>query len=143
MKTLFLLLSFFLLNDAPIWAATGERRIDFSDMPQSAQTFITQYFPNDRIAEIRYDSDTFDKTYEVKFSNGTTIDFNLKGDWTDIECTRATVPSEIIPVKIRSDIEQRYPKQVIRGIERSQKGYEIELSNGHEVKYDSRMTPIR
>ena len=143
MKTLFLLLSFFLLNDPPSWAATGERRIDISDMPQSAQTFITQYFPNDRIAEIRYDSDTFDKTYEVKFSNGTTIDFNLKGDWTDIECTRATVPSEIIPVKIRSDIEQRYPKQVIRGIERSKKGYEIELSNGHEVKYDSRMTPLR
>lgn len=47
-----------------------------------------------------------------------------------------SVPTSIIPTSIRTTVAKLQPKQRIVGIEKERRGYDVELSNGVEMKFD-------
>ena len=74
--------------------------------------------------------------YEVKLTNGTEIEFNSRGKWTEVDCKKKEVPSAILPSAIRRHVTKKYPGLAVVKIEKTSKGYEIGLSDDTGLRYD-------
>ncbi len=105
-------------------------------LPATAQTFIKEYFPGSDISYAKKDKELTKTTYEVVLQDGTEIDFDSKGQWDKIDCKRATVPAKLIPDAIATYVQTNFPGQAIVKIDKELFGYEIELLNDLELKFD-------
>ena len=75
--------------------------------------------------------------YEVILTDGTEVEFDSKGNWTNVEVgAKSSVPDGLVPQAIRSYVSKDQPKARIVGIERERRGYSVDLSNGIEMKFD-------
>ncbi len=77
-------------------------------------------------------------TYEVQFVHGTEVCFNSDGEWIEVDCKREAVPATFIPEAIKSQVDDMFPGEPITKIEKDSREYEVELSNGVELKFDKR-----
>lgn len=107
-----------------------------TDYP-AIETFVSTYFPQTEILIIKAEDDE----YEAKLLDGTEISFNLSFEWTHVDCEDGTVyhavPDELVPAQIAAYITTNFPNQQIEQIEKEPYGWEIELNNGQEIKFDS------
>lgn len=111
--------------------------IDRSQLPESAQQFLTKYFPKSKVGMIKVDRHLLKKTdYDVKLVNGTKIEFNNAGKWTSVDCKTREVPQDLILKPIRNYVAKNFPDVKIVKIEKDFVGFDIELSDGVEVKFD-------
>ena len=110
---------------------------DETQLPVAAREVIKKNFPQAKISYIKIDKDIFQsKTYEATLTNGTEIEFNSKGEWVEVDCKKAIVPASLIPVNVAKYVKDNFAGQHIVKIERVRKGYETELNNGLDVKFD-------
>ena len=110
-----------------------ERPIESSQLPKSAREFIAKNFADTPILSTFVDRDVMDTDYEVRLEDGTKIEFNGRGEWTDISNKRSGIPSSIIPHKLTEYVGRHYGDVSIISIERNSHSYEIKLSNGVEL----------
>ena len=122
--------------------ADNDKPIQVNQLPAKAQTFISTYFKNSKVALAKQESELFYKSYDVVFTNGDQLEFDKDGEWTEVKCRQSEVPSPIIPEAISSYVKTNYPDAKILEIERDRKEYEIKLSNRWEIKFDSQMRVI-
>lgn len=142
MKKLITLLLFLVALQTTI-KADDDKPIEFSQLPQQSQQFIKQHFAKTSIALVKMEDGFFDKSYEVIFTNGDKVDFDRKGVWTDINCKYTEVPTASVPTQIKAYVSRNYPNIKIVKIEKDDKQrYEVELSNGIELKFDSKFNLI-
>ena len=139
-KLIFLLVCLFSLQTVAL--ADNEKAIQVGQLPTKAQTFISTYFKNNKVALAKVESELFYKSYDVVFTNGEKLEFNKSGEWTEVVCKVNKVPSDIIPEAIRSYVQTNYPDAKVLGIERDKKGYEIKLSNRLEITFDANLNVI-
>ena len=125
-----------------IGSLTASARNNYShnpaDLPVSAQTILKNYFKAD-INHIKIEKDFGKiKEYDVVLTDGTEVTFDGHGNWKDIEVRQnASVPSGLIPKAISEYVKQNQKNVKITGIEKNRSGYEVELSNGVEMKFNS------
>ncbi len=105
-------------------------------LPVAAQSFIKEYYPETAISYAKKDADLTKTTYEVTLQDGTEIDFNSKGEWDKVDCKRAAVPAALVPAFIAEYVQTSFPGQIIVKIDKERYGYEIELGNDLELKFD-------
>lgn len=119
-------------------AAAGDTySINRSDLPEKAQEFLTQYFPKSKVSMVKTDKHLLKKTdYDVKLVNGTKIEFNNAGNWTSVDCKTREVPSGLIIKTIQKYLKNNFPEEKVVKIEKKTLGFELELSNGIELKFD-------
>lgn len=106
-------------------------------LPEQAVQFINTHFPDNKIVKIEFEDD--ENEYEVKLSNGYEIEFDLKGEWTEIESDYNPLPKSIIdllPTDALTYIATKYPRRAIIKIERHNTDYEVELSNSKELIFN-------
>jgi hypothetical protein len=128
MKKLFvLLLGLITLNVF----ASNDRPITFQQLPQKAQQFITTNFKGVEVL-----SATVDDDYEVYLANGTKVEFTLQGEWKEVKCVAGAVPAAIIPAAISKYVKTHFPNTTIVKIDKKYNGYEVELNNDIELKFD-------
>lgn len=127
-----------LLIVAGFGAANADKyTIDRAQLPESAQQFLTKYFPKSKVGMIKVDRHLLKKTdYDVKLVNGTKIEFNNAGKWTSVDCQTREVPQDLILKPIRNYVAKNFPDVKIVKIEKDLVGFEVELSDGVEVKFD-------
>ena len=133
-KFMFLLASLFVWN-LSVWAGS-DKPIAMEKMPSKAQQFIKQYFAGSAVAVSKMDSDFINRSYDVIFTNGDKVEFDRKGDWTDVDCQYSQVPLDVIPAPIHTYVSKAYPNVTYKKIEKDRKGYEVKLSNGWEWKFN-------
>lgn len=142
MKKLFLIIAvLFAFSSA---SARDNYSHDVNVLPSSAQTILKQNFKAD-VSHIKIGKE-FGKIrkYDVVLTDGSEITFDKHGDWKDVEVNRYTsVPSALIPNPIASYIKSNQAKQKVTGIEKSHYGYDVELSNGVEMKFTEKGKFIR
>ena len=110
---------------------------DPSALPQTARGIIEKSFPKAEIGMIKTDTHILGTDdYEVKFTDGSEIEFDSKGDWSSVDCVRRAVPQEFVPKAISNYVKTNLRGVAIVKIERNRYGYEIELADGVEVKFD-------
>lgn len=123
--------------------ATGFARDEYAHdakvLPKAAQTFIANHFKA-KVGVVKIDKDFGSiSEYEVTLSDGSEITFDKNGNWKDVETNvSAAVPSKIIPSPISSFISKNHPGQRIVGIDKERNGYEVTLSNGIDIKFDTK-----
>lgn len=123
----------------------NERPISVEALPKAAQEFIMLHFgqmtPTYVVEEAKYSG----KEYEVYFSDRTEVEFAADGRWRKVERKYAPVPEAIVPEEIRTFVAGQgntYPGLFVREIERTPYTWEIEMSNGIEVKFDRKFNVI-
>lgn len=116
--------------------ADEDHPIQVNELPKKAQEFIKQYFSKNSISFAKIEKDFWDKNYDVVFVNGDKIEFDKNGTWENIDCKYSEVPTTIIPKPIINYLTQHYPNAKVIQIERNKHGYEIELNNKIEIKFN-------
>lgn len=119
-------------------SAGDDTPITVGQLPQTAQNFIRSHFPDHKVAYAKEERDLMKLSYDVVFADGTKLEFDKNGDWKEVDTKPATVPAAIVPERIATYIRSNYPDAAIVAIDRSPRKYEVELSNGLEVKFDIR-----
>lgn len=141
MKKWILMLMCVLGMQSMAWA-DNDRPIQVGQLPTKAQTFITTYFKEHKVALAKMESGLFYKSYDVIFTNGEKLEFDKSGDWTEIQCKASEVPVQAIPAEIYSYVTSMYPDAKIVQIERDGKEYEVKLSNHWEITFDNKFRVI-
>lgn len=100
--------------------------------------FVQQYFPQATIQYVMPDEDDID----VVLNDYTKIEFRLNHEWKKVDCEHSTtftsVPATLVPEQITAYVNANFPNTIIRKLEKKfMGGWEIELSNGLEVKFTS------
>ncbi len=116
----------------------GDIPIQKNQLPKAAQQFIDQHFATCEISYAMKDSDALDVTYEVVFVNGYKLEFDKKGNWTEVNCKTTAVPDAIVPAKIKTYVSQNFGQQFIVKIDKQRSETEVDLNNGLELVFDSK-----
>lgn len=109
-----------------------------ADLPPSAQTILKNNFKAE-VSHIKIEKDFGKiKEYDVILTDGTEVTFDSHGNWKEIEVKqKSSVPASLIPKAISEYVKQNQKNVKIIGIEKNRSGYEVELSNGVEMKFNS------
>ena len=138
-KLIFLFVCVFSIQVA---LADNDKPINFTQLPQAAQKFVKQHFPKAKIAFVKMETELFDKSYDVVFNNGDKLEFDKKGEWTEVNCKSTVVPAKVIPALTKKYVETNYPEAKVLSIERDRYDYEVKLSNFWEIKFDMNFNVI-
>lgn len=117
---------------------------DASALPQAAQTTVTNNFKA-KVSVVKIEK-TMGRVheYEAVLSDGTEISFDRNGNWDNIEvANNASIPARLIPAGITEYVNSHHPHTRIVGINKERHGYDIDLSNGIEMKFDKNGQFIR
>lgn len=133
-KILLLLLCLFSLQT--VVRADDDRPIAVTQLPASAQQFIKKHFAGNQVAFAKMEKDWFSKSYDVTFTNGNKLEFDEKGEWTEVDCKYTSVPAAIVPKAIADYVAQNYKDVRILKIDRDSRDYEVKLSNRLELKFN-------
>lgn len=136
-KVLFTLVALFVLSVTAV-RADNDKPIQVSEMPQAAQNFIRAHFSGVTVALAKAETGFLDKSYEVIFSNGSKVEFDKKGIWTEVDCKQTEVPASVLSTSIRNYVSANHPSEKVLKIERDRGEYEVKLSGGLELTFDSK-----
>ena len=120
----------------------SERPVAFASLPQQARSFITTHFPDVEVVRSLAEKDLFSLEYEVTLANGFSVEFDRKGNWTEIDCKQSVVPAKLVPAQIQKYVSENYSGNKILKIEKDRNEYEINLSNGVEIKFNQNFLVI-
>lgn len=116
-------------------ACDKESLITADGLPKEAQAYITQHFPSHEVVQVVKERDDLKTTYDVYLSEGFNLDFDKQGKILGVEGS-SKLPDSVVPEKILAYVSTNYPDQFIRDWELDDRGQEVKLSNGMELKFD-------
>ena len=118
-------------------ASADKYTINRDALPAPAQEFLTTHFPKAKVGMIKVDRHLLKKTdYDVRLVNGTKIEFNAIGEWTDVDCKTGAVPDAIVPRAVKRYVKKNYPDNKIVEIEKRPTKIEVKLNDGVELTFD-------
>ena len=98
--------------------------------------FVEQYFPKATVQMVMPDEDDID----VVLNDYTKIEFKLNYEWKKVDCEHSTtftsVPATLVPEQITAYVNANFPNATIKKLEKKYMGWEIELNNGLELKFN-------
>lgn len=106
-------------------------------LPETANAFLQKMFPGKSIAYIETDAEYGGVKYEVILNDGTEVDFDRNHQWDKVDCKMAPVPASLVPANIANYVKTNYQGSPITKIDKEIYGYEIELANGLDLKFNS------
>ncbi len=112
-----------------------DRIIPVEQLPAAAKVFVQKHFK----AAISYASKDYEfggARFEARLADGTEVDFDHKGNWDKVDCYMQAVPAALVPAAIAQYIKANHPGAVITKIDKERYGYEIELSNELDLKFN-------
>ncbi|MEI0476363.1 PepSY-like domain-containing protein [Brachyspira pulli] len=103
--------------------------VPVSQLPANARSFIQKVFPDAQIFKVERDGRKFD----VKLSNGVSIDFLSNGEWENIDSEYTPIPESAFPPAVIKALKASYPQAAIIDAEKEWGNYKIKLNNMMEV----------
>ena len=120
-----------------LMTACSDKPVAVEQLPQPVKAFVQQHFPGQTITYAEKDVELTGSKYDVVLADGTRVDFDTDNVWDKIECTMASpVPTALIPAPIVTHIQTNFPDAMILKIDKDYDGYEVELANGLELKFN-------
>lgn len=137
MKKIFLAIAVVLgLGVATVDARDRYERTDES-LPQAAKSTLQQCFKA-KVALVKIEKRIGTiQEYEVTLTDGTEVSFDSKGVWDSVDTPYdKPVPASLVPAAITNYVKANYSDSYIVSIDKEGYGYEVELNNGIEMKFD-------
>lgn len=119
-----------------------DKPVTFDQLPVAAQTFIADNYPADKISYATVDDDFIRPDYTVVLESGVRIEFSNDGSLEKIESKNVGIPGGIIPVQIREYVRHHYHDVAYVEYEIGRRSYEVKLSNGLELTFNSKFALI-
>jgi hypothetical protein len=113
-------------------ALADDTPIPVEQLPAAAKAFVQTNFQGKRILYAEKDWNS----YECRLDDRTKIEFNRKGVWKKVDCNMTAVPAAIIPEAIRQYVSTNFAGTIITKIDKERYGYDIELSNDIDLKFN-------
>ena len=129
-----LVLAIFL--SASAFAQNGMTKL--GQLPATAQEFVKTYFNDYNIQYVFNDKEFADVDYKIRFEDGTEIEFNAKGEWTDVSSKQKCIPTGFILKEITNYVEMYHNDMCITDIEREFNRITIELNDTLELEFNSK-----
>ncbi len=142
MKKLFLILA---ITIGALTASAGTSRThDVNVLPEAAQAILKENFTAE-VSHIKIGKEFGRiREYDVVMTDGSEIYFDKHGNWMEVEVAPNTaVPADIIPNPINNFVKDNEKNAKVTGIEKKNYGYEVELSNGKDVRFTEKGKFIR
>ncbi|RLZ11848.1 PepSY-like domain-containing protein [Faecalibacter macacae] len=117
--------------------------VTFNQLPTKGQNFISKYFQKGQVSTVILDNDYISKDYDVVLTNGTKIEFDGKGNWKEVDGKRNAIPTTFIPQSILNYVNKSFPNTKIIKIEKNRFSYDVELTNGLDLEFDSKGNFVR
>ncbi len=124
-------------------AMTASARDNYSHdveiLPHAAKIMLKENFKAD-VSHIKIGKEFGHiRKYNVIMTDGSVVSFDKHGIWKDIEVGRDNpVPSAFIISPIAKFIKENQGQAKVTGIEKKAYGYEVELSNGIDVRFSEK-----
>ena len=118
--------------------ADKNKPIQVNELPAKAQTVLNTHFSGQKVTMATLESES----YNVVLQNGTKLEFDRKGNLTEVDCKQGTVPAKLIPQAIKSYVQTNYSGQNIKKMEIDKNEHEIELSNGLDITFNKHFKVI-
>ena len=116
--------------------AGNDKPINVNELPAKAQTLLSKHFKGQKVMFATIESGVVSRSYDVVLRNGTKLEFDKKGNLTEIDCKQGIVPSQLIPQPIKNYFKENYRGEAVRKIELNKKEYEVELTNGIDLTFN-------
>ena len=116
--------------------AGNDKPISVNALPAKAQTLLNQHFNGQKVMLATIESGVVSRSYDVVLQNGTKLEFDKKGNLTEIDCKQGIVPMLLIPQAIKNYLEVNYAGQSVKKIEIKKNEYEVELVNGLDLTFN-------
>ena len=105
--------------------------ISANELPKNIQEFIKNNFKAN-IGLCQKD----EYSYEVYLSDGTELDFDINGDYKEIESKFTPLSFNLLPLNIANIVKNKYPNTSMIEIEKKINLYKIKLNNGIKIYID-------
>lgn len=106
-------------------------------LPVAAQAFLQANFPEQAVNYVMKETEWLLLVdYQVRLENGAEIEMDVDGQWEKVDCKLSAVPSGVIPEEILNQVTQMFPGSFITEIDRDFWGYDVELDNHLDLKFD-------
>lgn len=114
-----------------------DRVIPESKLPTAAATFISTFYPNEPIIQIvqDFDESRLSREYYVTLQNLTRLEFNRRGEITEID-GRTAIPSGAIDSQLIEKATSLFPEAVAIGWELESDGQDLHLSNRVTLEFN-------
>ena len=143
MKKLFFAAMLLMTSVVSANADNDERAINVAQLPQTAQSFLTDNFSGKTVAFAVEERKFFGTEYEVMYTDRTEVSFRSDGEWESVETKYEQVPSSVVPAQIADFVAKGgFEGQFIKEISRDRYSWEITLSSGIEIKFDKQFNVI-
>ena len=116
--------------------AGNGKPISVDALPAKAQTLLNNHFNGQKVMLATIESGVVSRSYDVVLKNGTKLEFDKRGNLTEIDCKQGIVPDQLIPQTINNYLKENYEGQSVRKIEINRKEYEVELTNGLDLTFN-------
>lgn len=130
-------LLFFVSAAAVLSATAAPQKVDFDKLPKNSQEFIQKNFSNEKVKSVEMDREASWDKYTVYFNSGNQVSFEGgSGDCSQIIMKNGSVPSTVIPARIKAYIGSKYPGLQIMMMETTTDGYKVGLSDKTSVDFN-------
>ena len=116
--------------------AGNDKPIAVNALPTKAQTLLSNHFNNQKVMLATIETGGINKSYDVVLQNGTKLEFDKKGNLTEVDCKQDIVPAQLIPQAIRNYLKDNYAGQSVKKIEINKNEYEVKLANGLDLTFN-------
>ena len=116
--------------------AGNDKSITVNALPAKAQTLLNNHFNGQKVMLATIESGVVSRSYDVVLQNGTKLEFDKKGNLTEINCKLGIVPALLIPQAIKNYLKDNYAGQSVKKIEMNKNEYEVELTNGLDLTFN-------
>lgn len=112
---------------------------DVNILPTAAKTMLKENFKSG-VSHIKIGKEFGQiRKYDVIMADGSEISFDKHGNWKDVEVGGdESVPEAFILSPISTFIKKNQSNANVTGIEKKAYGYEVELSNGVDVRFSAK-----
>ena len=107
-----------------------------TELPQEIQSFVQQNFPGQAISFAQKDWEWFSAQYDITLADGTQVSFDTSNVWDKVESHVTPVPTALVPAPIATYVSTNFPAVAIVKIEKENYGYDVELANDLELKFN-------
>ena len=130
-----------------ILVASGHAKsayVSVDRLPEMVKTFVAQQFPNQQIIFAEKEGHFYKKAkYELGLDSGAKLELDEDGNWEKVENKVDGVPAIFVPKKIADYIKSKYATVAVTKVDKEGDGYEVELSNRKELKFNKRFKLVK
>lgn len=116
-------------------SANAQKKIDVSELPKPAQEFLKTHFKNSEIDIVKKDAEHGEKGFEVKFKDGTEVEFWKDGSYREVDGDGKPIPTAFIPQSVKDYVAKHYPNEKITHIDYGHKDLDVDLTNKIDLEF--------